>query len=343
MPTLGRIAIPIFASLAVLAGCSHSVGTDLTFQRGVQLLAAGSPKSAIPLFMQVIASAPDGPEPRAMLSLAYALDLQGDRAILQAKEARRNRHATDPPGWESVAMGIAEMTQHRPAEAVRHLDQVAAGAPKGSPIAWAARQWWTLALILKADHAKAAESLAELSESGPTRMTALLWGVVIHARHRQTPKAAERLIQAAKEASAASGQDLGTLDAAGTDGQGLYDAAVAAVAQGDFAKANTLFRVLEQRSPDAGDVPVWLALLAAVNGRWAAACDKLKDACQAGSLRSRALAHHMLGVVYALEDRPDLMIQSMLTGQRLLRRGSLPAHVTTQPRPDVVWFSDRMK
>jgi len=337
------IAIAAFASVAVLVGCNHAVHTDLTFQRGVQLLAAGSPKSAIPLFMQVIASAPDGPEPHAMLSLAYALDLQSDRAMRQAKEARRISRATDQPGWAGVAMAIAEMSEHNPAEAVRHLEQVIAAAPQGSPIGWAAGQWWTLALILKADHAKAAESLGPLAERGPTRMTAMLWGVVIHAQQRQAAEAAESLIQCAKEVSQGSGQDPGKRAAADMDDQALYDEAIAAVALGDFAKADAAFRALHQRSPGAGDVPVWLAMLTAVSGNWTAARDKLKDASQVGSIRSQALANHLLGVIYATEARPDSMIRSMVAGQRLLSRGGPLADITTQPRPDVVWFSDRMK
>jgi tetratricopeptide (TPR) repeat protein len=309
----------------------------------VQLLAAGSPTFAIPLFMQVITSSPDGPEPHAMLSLAYALDLQADRAIQEAREARRHRPANDPPGWEWVALGIAEMTQHRPAEALKHLEEVIAAAPRRSPIEWAARQWRTMALILGGDHDKAAASLGELIDYGSTRMTALLWATILHAQQRRTANASQSLIQAAIEASAGSGAKLDKDAPAGMDDQSLYDAAVSCVGQGELAKGETLLGILRQRNPDAGDVPVWLALLAVVKGEWTAGQEQLKDACQVGSPQSRALANHLLGVVYALEDRPDLMIQSMVVGQRLLSTSSVPVHITSQPRRDAVWLSDSMK
>ena len=207
-----------------------------------------------------------------------------------------------------------------------------------------ARQWRTLALILARDHAKTTASLEELIEHRPTRTTALLWAVIAHSHNHQTADAVKRLTEAVQEARPGTGDapenGAGIED---MDDQGLYDRAINAVALGDLAKANILFRALLGRSPEAGDVPVWLALLAAAGGHWTAARDQLKDSCQTGSLRSKALAHHLASVVYALEDRPDLMIQSMLTGQRLRSRGSLGAHTTTQPQRDVTWFSDRMK
>jgi tetratricopeptide (TPR) repeat protein len=277
-----------------------------------------------------------------MLSLAYALDLQADRAIQQAKETRRHRPANAPPGWEGVALGIAEMTQHRPAEALEHLEEVIAAAPRRSPIELAAKQWRTMALILANDQAKSAASLEELIDHGPTRMTALLWAVVMYSQQGQKAQALQRLTLAAQEAYGAAGLDLDK-EAADLDDQGLYDAAIATVARGDLAKGNLLFRILLQRSPDAGDAPVWLALLAGAGGDGTSARRQLRDACQAGSLKSQALANHLLSVVYALEDRPDMMIQSILAGQRLLCRGGLPAHIADQPKPDAVWLSDHMK
>ena len=337
-----KVALLAVASAAVMAGCHQAPQSDLTFQRGVQLLAAGSPTFAIPLFMQVITSSPDGPEPHAMLSLAYALDLQADRAVQEAKEARRHRPANDPPGWEWVALGIAEMTQHRPAEALRHLEEVIA-APRRSPIEWAARQWRAMALILGGDHDRAAASLGELIDHGPTRITALLWATILHAQQRRTANASQSLILAAIEASAGIGTKLDKDAPAGMNDQGLYDAAVSCLGQGELAKGESLLGILRQRNHDAGDVAVWLALLAMVNGQWTAGQEQLKDACQAGSPQSRALANHLLGVVYALEDRPDLMVQSMVVGQRLLSTSSVPVHITSQPTRDAVWLSDSMK
>jgi len=80
----GLLALILAAGLCVLGGCQQAIPpSDLTLSRGSQLLAAGSPKSAIPLLSQTVISTPDGPEPMAMLSLAYALDLQPERAIAE--------------------------------------------------------------------------------------------------------------------------------------------------------------------------------------------------------------------------------------------------------------------
>ena len=110
------------ALLAGGTGCQQQQASPpppgFAFDRGERFLAAGSPKSAIPFLTQTVTSTPDGPEPMALLSLAYALDLQPERAILQARKVRR------PPGnhgWEFVAVGIAKMTQHLPDEAVSLL------------------------------------------------------------------------------------------------------------------------------------------------------------------------------------------------------------------------------
>src|SRR5882724_9366299 len=111
-------------SLSLLGGCQSTskpalVGGDMTFQRGAQLLASGSPKSAIPFLTQTIASQPDGPEPLALLSLAYALDLQDQRAIMEA--ALVHRPDGSAPGWEFVAVGIAQMDMHQPNRAAATL------------------------------------------------------------------------------------------------------------------------------------------------------------------------------------------------------------------------------
>src|ERR1035437_5995380 len=109
-----HVTLLLFVALAGIAGCARQTAAHepatLTLQRGAQLLAAGSPKSAIPFLTQTIAAAPDGPEPLARLSLAYALDLQDERAILEAQQVRRPKGSA--PGWELVAPPIAQMPRH---------------------------------------------------------------------------------------------------------------------------------------------------------------------------------------------------------------------------------------
>jgi len=327
------------AGVAILAGCQRTAHTDLTFQRGVQLLAAGSPKSAIPFLTQVIASAPDGPEPHAMLSLAYALDLQSDRAILQAGRVRRARG--EAPGWERVAVGIAEMVKGQESEATQHLQQAAATVPQGGPMALATRQWLMLSLLLEGNQAGALRSIEELAKFPPAHTTALLWAVLIHSQQGRFVQAAESLVRAAKDIAGSDphlpegGQE--------PDDQSLYDAAISALAKGELAKARDLFDSLQQRNATASDAPVWLSLIAAANGDWPPGRSKLKEACGYGSLRSQGLANHLFSVVCAIERRPEAMIQSIVLGQRLLGRSDLPAHVVAQPEADVVWFSDKMK
>lgn len=135
-----RQAVGLMLVLAVagLAGCQLPP-TDMTLQRGSQLLAAGSPKSAIPFLGQTVASVPDGPEPVALLALAYALDMQADRAIAESRLVKRRPN--QPPGWETVAVGIAEMIRHHPQPAEDSLQRVVSGASVETPIGQAARQW----------------------------------------------------------------------------------------------------------------------------------------------------------------------------------------------------------
>jgi len=336
---LREIGFLMAAGVAILAGCQQTAHTDLTFQRGVQLLAAGSPTSAIPFLTQVIASAPDGPEPHAILALAYALDLQSDRAIAQAGQVRRAKG--EAPGWELVALGIAEMAKRRDSEATRHLDRLVRNIPQGCPMGLAARQWLALSLLLQGRDAEVLESAETLANTGPARTTALLWTVLIHAQRDRSSQAAEALAQAA-QAIAVLEPPLPNGDAQ-EDGQDLYDAAVAALAKGELQEATGFFNSVAQRNPNASDAPVWLSLIAAAKVDWPSGRSKLKEACSNGSLRSRGLANHLFSVVCAIERRPEAMIQSIVVGQRLLGRSNLPAHVVAQPKADVVWLSDKMK
>ncbi|MFI5380327.1 MAG: tetratricopeptide repeat protein [Tepidisphaerales bacterium] len=333
----------VLALAAALAGCQQPVASNFTLQRGTQLLAAGSPKSAIPFLSQTIASTPDGPEPIAMLALAYALDLQGERAILQAREVHRPQGS--PPGWELVAVGIAQMTLHRPADAVASLQRVVDQVPAESPISAAARQWLVLAQILKGDHAAADKSLQTLAQSSAMRPSATLWTALIDAYYGRAGQVTEDLTRCGKAVVSASGQQALTGSLVGADDQTMYDAAVAATAQGDLDTAQRLFAAVDKRSPEVCDASVWLALLAGTRPRDDAQTTRslLKQACQAGSMQSRGLANQLFSVVCALEDRPDEMIQSMLAGQRMLARHASPQSVVEQPKPEPVWFSDNMK
>ncbi len=340
-----QVGILIVIVGPLLAGCQQAPQApqapqaDLTFQRGVQLLAAGSPRSAIPFFTQVIASAPDGPAPHALLSLAYALDLQRERAILQAAQAHRAQG--EPPGWELVAIGIARMTQGQYEEAVQSLDRLVSASSQSSPMAISARQWLTLAILLKGDSPGALESLEPLIRSGSTRTTGLLWAVLIESHTGRSPQAGERLAEAARTIAVPDRypQDMG----GEVDDQATYDAAVASLAKGELPRAYQLFAALQQRSPKFSDAPVWLSLIAAAQGDWPLARSRLREACRKGSCRSQGLAKHLYSVVCAIDGKPDAAVQLVVVGQRLLGRSNLPLHVVKQPQSDVVWFSDVIK
>jgi predicted Zn-dependent protease len=329
----------VLAGLALfaLAGCRQTPATDLTFERGVQLVAAGSPRLAIPFLTQVITSAPDGPEPHAMLSLAFALDLQGERAILQAAQVRRP--AGEPPGWEGLAVGIARMTQGQYPEAVRTLKKLSDTTPPNDPMAVSAAQWLALALLHEGDSEGAVAALEPLAAVGPARTTALLWMVLIQSRGSDAAEAARRLGEAARAVAVPQGP---VADVELEDVQVVYDAAVAALASGTPREAERMFSVVQRRSPNSFDAAVWLSLIAAADGDWSVARARLRDACSQGSYRSQGLANHLYGVVCALERKPDATVQVIVVGQTLLGRGSLSRQVAKQPPSDNVWFSDAM-
>lgn len=327
----------MFGLVLVLAGCQRPAPTDMTLQRGSQLLAAGSPASAIPFLSQTIASTPDGPEPIALLALAFALDMQADRAIAEAGLVHRS--ANSPPGWEVVAVSIAEMVQRRPGDAQANLARVVATAPLDTVIGQSSRQWLALAYLLGGDRDKALETLQELATVPSMKTSAMLWVVLIQAHAGRTPQASEALARCVTRI-AMPGPSAPEGDA---EGQALYDSAVAAMAARDFDTAQARFAVLVQKGEEDSDVPVWLALITVVRGDWHGAQALLREACSSGSRRSRGLANQLLSVAFAMEDRPDAMIEHLLAGQRLLGRNSSPNYVVEQPKPDIVWFSDHMK
>ena len=334
----------ILIALGFFAGCQSphpdTSSLELTFNRGAQLLAAGNPKSAIPFLSQTIASEPDGPEPVALLSLAFALDLQSEQAILQAQKV--HRIDKEPPGWEVVAVGIAETVRHRPAEAIASFQRVIASSPPGSPLIPATRQWLALAQIIKGDDAGALATLDQLAKCPAMKSSALLWTFLIRARDGQVAQANDALAQCARDVAASFGRP--SFDG-NPDDQTLYDIGIAAiaVADGKYDNARQLFTQLQKRNPEAADSSIWLALLSAAQGRWPDARSALLNTCETGPLPTRGLANQLSTVICAMEDRPESMIQHMLAGQRMMGRDTSPAHVVNPPQPESVWFSDSLK
>lgn len=332
-----QVLLWALSGLAVtLAGCRTSPST-MTLQRGSQLLAAGSPGSAIPLLSQTVAATPDGPEPLALLALAYALDQQPERAIAQAVLVHRN--STAPPGWEIVAVGVAEMISRRPDLSIQILERVVLRCSVDTPIGQAARQWLALAQVLNGQRDQAALTLHDLGKCTFMQASAMVWTVLIQS-HAGQPEAASEALTRCATAIATRAQPMPSGE---LTGQALYDSAVTMVAAGNLDTAKGRFISLQQGGGDTADVPVWLALIAAAQGDYYGARDGLKVACTKGSRPCRGLASQLYSVVFALDDRADAMIKYMLAGQRLLGRHASPTNPMEQPAPEPVWFSDSMK
>ena len=329
--------------LLLVTGCNQQEHDDLTFRRGVLVLAAGSPKSAIPFFTQVIASSPEAPQPRAMLAMAYALDLQPDLAIRQAGLVRRDPKTDGPPGWECVALGIAAMSQHNPSRAADFFEKARSAAGTAADIKTNANQWLVLALLLKGDEGGALKVLRRFGRANETRTTALLWSVLIHGHNGRKTEAAKALSEVASEVVGQGRlRSLQTVDSTKADDQDLCDAGIAAVGQGKLDRAERLFTALHQRNANARDAQVWLALLAVTQGNWNEVTDRLKTGCRKGPRLSRSLANDLFSIICALEDRPHAMIQHLLVGRRLAGQNRLRIHVPSKDKPDSVWFSDKI-
>jgi hypothetical protein len=332
------------SGVALLAGCQQQASPPppgFAFDRGERFLAAGSPKSAIPFLTQTVTAQPDGPEPMALLSLAYALDLQPERAIMQARQVRRPRGT--PRGWEFVAVGVAKMTQHLPDEAVVLLRPVAGEDPQANPVALSARQWLALAQLLNDEPDGALTTLTDLSGMRAMKSSALLWSTLIHEQRGQADLARAALIQAANCTATESGRNALAGNLGRADAQSLYDAGIAALGAGELSQAEALFVRVRGSSSDAGDTAIWQALLAGVRLGWPEARARLREVSDTGPEQTRGLANQLFSVVCAMEDRPELMVQYTLTGQRLMGRTATAAYVHEQPQPDTVWFSDLMK
>ena len=327
-------------------GCQQVAHEDFTYQRGVQLLAAGSPKSAIPFFSQVISAVPDGPQPHAMLALAHALDQQPKLAVKEAARVHRKAKSDGKVGWEHVALGVAALRQHQPSDAALHFAKVYAAAPSGSAVRSAAGQWLALALLLKGDR-KAALVCLDRCVTAPeligTRTTCLLWTALIRGYGRNSTKATVDLAKAAKRVMGGrQEQPLSLEDAADADSQELCNAAVAAIAVGDLDQAEPLLEILDARGANTYDASVWLGLVNAAQGRWSQARKRLKAACEAGPMGSQGLANHLYGVVSALESQPSHMLHHVLLGQRKLRREPLLMQAPPKAQRDNVWLSHEM-
>lgn len=328
----------VLASVIALAvGCQEqqppAATTELSFQHGAQLLAAGSPKSAITFLSQNVASNTANPDASALLCMAYALDLQPQAALDCGKQIKRPDKC--PPGWEVVGMGIAEMSRQNQPQAIADFQQILA-QPENA-ITPAARQWLVLTYLVNGDDPKAMAAIKKMAMTPYMKPTAMLWSVLMHAKQGRTQLAAEALTQAA----AGLTKDPGPVALEGTpDDQTLYDAALSAVAAGNFARAQELFDRLRQQNPDAADSSTWVALLAAARGDWQATRSLLQQACETGSSPARGLASQTYSVVCAMENRPEDVIRNMVSGQRLLARTNRSKPVVPA-QPDRVWGSDK--
>lgn len=324
--------------LGALTACQqpHVPVKGFSLDRGAQLLIAGSPKSAIPFLTQTVAGVPDGPEPMALLSLAYALDMQDDRAISQAQ--RIHRPAGEAPGWEAVAVGIARMTQNREDDALESFQRV----PNSALPAAAARQWMILTYLQAAREGDAIQMLEALATTDQMRITSMLWLTVIHEHRGKMDQALAALERCAEQASTASGAAALKGDLSSADAQTLYDAGIAAIAKGDLATAQALLSRVHEHTIDICDTPVWLALIAGIQKDWQTCRNQLADACENGSAPSRGLASELFSVVCALEDRPAAVVQYTLLGQRMIGRTGEPGYIHEQPKPEPVWGSDQM-
>ena len=339
----------ILAALILLlaAGCTQPKTTSsLAFERGVQVLGAGSPRSAIPLFSQVIGSIPDGPEPHAMLAMAFALDLQPEPALRQADVARKKRKPGEDPGWECIATGVAALSQRQPAVAERSFGQVLATAPKGSGIRNAAGLWMTLTLLMKSDSRQAVNFLERESASdmpGGRSVTSLLWSVLICGQQGNTGDAARSLADLARKVTVSGGAEGGQGgDLSACSDQELHERGIAGLREGRLTQAVEIFAALHERSPASGDALIWTALASAAQGRWRQTQDALRNACQSGSRSSRSLANHLAGVASALEGNPHEMIGHILAGQRMASVAPEAMPRPTEAQAERVWVSDQL-
>jgi len=324
-----EVALVLAVLFVGVSGCAQQKRANLSFRYGVEALASGSPRTAIPFLCQATRWDSEAPEPRSMLAVAYALNLQPEDAIRQANQVRRNHRGDGPPRWECIAMGIAATYRHDPSRAVTYFENFRSGAEASPAVKRAATQWLALALLLKGDKKGALELLGRFPRGSELRTTALLWSVLIHGHDGDVREAADALRTIALEAN---GQDRpGSAQPTNLRAMGdqyLRDAGVAAVRQGQASKAEALFSALARRNTNSYDAQVWLALISASLGRWDQAGERLKNGCREGPMYSQSLSSDLSSVLCALEGRPRAMIQHQLAARRLARRSSLRMYVS---------------
>ncbi len=324
--TSTRSLIPAaVATLLLAAGCAEPARVGPAYRRGVEALAAGSPKSAIPFLTHAVVAAPDNSQAQTMLAVAYAVAMEPDLAIQVAHRVPADPNAPAVAGWKDIALGIAAVVQHQPDVAAEHFRRVLTdeGAPDGARRT--AGQWVTLALALKGDPAGAAKSIPRwhcLEDTNSTGATAMMWGALIRAHLGDAPGARECIVYMAARIAGPRRVKLPTDDqVTHLDDQDLTAAGIEAVRQDKLDDAARLFAALDTRRPNACDARVWLALLAAAEGDWSQTLERLKSARFDGSAQARGLANQLFSVACALENRPQAMIQHMLAGQRLRANG----------------------
>jgi len=263
-----------------------------------------------------------------MLAVAYALDLQPDAAVKHVRLVRGSAETDGRPGWEDIALAIACMLQDRPQEAVVHLQRPLSAAPRGPGVRAAAHQWLTLALLLGGDCQAAQTSLSDRAgdaKSPAARTTALLWSVLVHGYRRKGPEATMALSKVgAHVLGQRRAKSIEFKDVTKADDRDICDAGMAAIRDGDLARAEAMFAVLHGRNANACDSQVWLALISATRGQWSRLRERLKNACEEGPIGSRGLSNQLFSVVCALEGRPRDMVHHLLAGCRLAGRNRLP-------------------
>lgn len=338
-----RSAILLASCLVSLAaGCAQPSTDSLTFRRGVQILAAGSPRLAIPLFSQVISAIPDGPEPHAMLAMAYALDLRSEAACRQAVVSQSKRGSRSAPGWECVALGIADLTRRRTEQARQRFSALADDDRCQSGVRHAAAQWAVLAALVEGRCDLALDLLQKQRQAPqPERqITAMLWTVLVAARAQQRDPAVETLKALAARFVSPVVPPAG--DPAYRSSAELRDAALRAMAKGDLPAARQALADLREKDPAPAEALLWDGLISAAQGDWSRACSELDRASRMGSRTVRGLARHLQTVAAAAEGDAGQTVAHLLAGQRLMSNPQTFGLQPTQAKGENVWMSHQL-
>jgi hypothetical protein len=198
-----------------------------------------------------------------------------------------------------------------------------------------------MARLMNGEPSTACKALRELIGQPGMCSTSLLWMVLIEAHDGDAAVSSKILSLCAQGMVDASGRHSVAANMTNADDQTLYDAGVAALAEGDPATAQRFLTQVQQTS-DTSDAAVWVALITATHD-WQSARNQLTTACETGAPESRGLAHQLFSVICAMENRPESMIQHTLAGQRLLSRASNSRQPVDMPPREEVWKSDDIK